>query len=69
MFVNGIMGGGLTVVGYQGHLGWASVSSSNFAMNVAIFVVDGVCGINLCNIGGCILIDYFYNKTLLKCIG
>ena len=32
-------------------------------------MVDGVCGINLCNIGGYILIDYFYNKPLLKWMG
>ena len=34
-------------------------------MAVTIFVVDGVCGINLFNIGGWILILNFYKKTLV----
>ena len=38
-------------------------------MAVTIFAADGVCGINLCNIVGCILIGCFYNKPLLKWMG
>ena len=38
-------------------------------MAVTIFVVDGLCGIKLCNIIGCILIGCFYNKPLLKWMG
>ena len=68
-FAHGILGGGLAVVGSQGHLGWASESSSQFGMSVKSFVVDGVCGINLFNIGEYILIGFFYNTNLLKCIG
>ena len=40
-----------------------------FGMAVTIILVDGLYGINLFNIDGCILIGYFYNKTLLKGVG
>ena len=59
----------MKVVGSYGHLGWASEYSSQFGMTVTIFVVYGVFSINLCNLGGFILIGYFYNKPLLEWMG
>ena len=60
--------GGVGGVDSSGFLG-ASEFYPQFGMAVIIFVVDGVYGINLFNIGGCILVSYFYNKHLLKCMG